>query len=497
MPVDQNLQLLLLAGFYVLSIQVAIVALLAQQDQARRPDGRRGKRKRLPVPDYSASVWAKLLSDQAAVLNQPSSRQHKQFRLRFRVPYSLFRHLVLWTEGWYYAENNKQGTGMGTRRVRPINCAGTARIPAELLVLGCLRMLGRGTCLDGIEELSLISPSTMNKFFHSWCERVTQDLYPEHVQFPTADEDIAKILGEFSYLGFPGCIGSMDVIHIPWHQCPAIHKVLYTGKEGFPTIAYQVIVSHSGRVLACTPGFYGSLNDKTIVKFDGQIRKLREGSHNHVRFELRGKDGKKFHRHGVWVMVDGGYLKWAVTMAASKTDCSPAYSAWRSKLESIRKDVECFFGRLTSRFRILRYAIQLHSKEQIDNVFFTCVTLQNMLHDWDGLDEWKNDLSFGDFDVEGDDTKFWGVPLFRGKPITELKESQYSALKYAANRVFFENEYYDCCGTEEPTALRRAAQTEAVKYHELEADLVAHFTYLRANGLQNTWLRSLNTPSNY
>ena len=49
-------------------------------------------------------------------------------------------------------------------------------------------------------------------------------------------------------------------------------------------------------------------------------------------------------------------------------------------LESVRKDVECFFGILKGRFRILKLPILFRSRERIDNAFFTCCILHNMLH---------------------------------------------------------------------------------------------------------------------
>ena len=61
-------------------------------------------------------------------------------------------------------------------------------------------------------------------------------------------------------------------------------------------------------------------------------------------------------------------------------------SAWSKRLESVRKDVECFFGILNGRFRLLRLPIIFRSKRRIDNVFFTCTILHNMLHTYDGMD---------------------------------------------------------------------------------------------------------------
>lgn len=53
----------------------------------------------------------------------------------------------------------------------------------------------------------------------------------------------------------------------------------------------------------------------------------------------------------------------------------------------MRKDVEDVFGILKKRFRLLCNAIELHSKDQIDNVFFTSCILHNILLSYDGYDK--------------------------------------------------------------------------------------------------------------
>lgn len=70
-------------------------------------------------------------------------------------------------------------------------------------------------------------------------------------------------------------------------------------------------------------------------------------------------------------------------------------SKWSVALESVRKDVECFFGILKGRFRILKLGILFRDKEDIDNMFFTYCTLHNMLHAFDGLDELEPTVDWG------------------------------------------------------------------------------------------------------
>ena len=52
------------------------------------------RRRRVYVrPDYEQSAWSVMLRSKED-LNNPSSRQAKQFRRRFRLPYPVFTHLV-------------------------------------------------------------------------------------------------------------------------------------------------------------------------------------------------------------------------------------------------------------------------------------------------------------------------------------------------------------------------------------------------------------------
>ncbi|CAM9725630.1 unnamed protein product [Discosporangium mesarthrocarpum] len=74
-------------------------------------------------------------------------------------------------------------------------------------------------------------------------------------------------------------------------------------------------------------------------------------------------------------------LKSALTVAELK---------WSKRLESVRKYVECFFGRLKGWFRILQMPLTFwvsnaNAREKTDNIFFACCLLQSMLHACNGL----------------------------------------------------------------------------------------------------------------
>lgn len=198
------------------------------------------------------------------------------------MPFTLFQSLVEWTSSWlHWSPTNPDG-------IKLTDSCGQARIPTELKVLGVLRILGRGTCLDGITELSYISTAVMQQFYHRWCAKFVEDIFPLHVCMPVTKNDVAKVMGEYIALGLPGAICSMDVVHIHWDRCCYSEQLLYNGKEGYPTVAYEMACSHDGRFVSTTPGWYGSWNDKTIVQFDPLPLLLQENSaYSDVVFEVR------------------------------------------------------------------------------------------------------------------------------------------------------------------------------------------------------------------
>jgi Plant transposon protein len=88
---------------------------------------------------------------------------------------------------------------------------------------------------------------------------------------------------------------------------------------------------------------------------------------------------------GCWIMCDNGYLNCPCLISPIKDPIILKERLWSEWLESMRKDVECTFGILKGRFRILKTGICLHKIESIDQLWSTCCALHNMFLDDDGL----------------------------------------------------------------------------------------------------------------
>ena len=92
--------------------------------------------------DYESSCWGRMLTLDKQKLLDPNSEESRLFRLRFRIPYGMFELLLSWVIDWLQNEIH----------LKTSDCTGRQVVPTSLMLLWVLRILGRGTCLDGIKS---------------------------------------------------------------------------------------------------------------------------------------------------------------------------------------------------------------------------------------------------------------------------------------------------------------------------------------------------------
>ena len=176
-----------------------------------------------------------------------------------------------------------------------------------LQILTALQILGRGSCFDDILQLSLMSKAMAAATFHKFCKHFAMEMFEEHIYLPTGTY-LDEVMDHYHKLGFTGAMGSTDVTHVGWGMGPFTLGRSFTGKEGFPTIAFQVTVDHAGRALAVTSGFTGATNDKTIIRYDAAVNKINNDNQYKGReYKLRKTDGTYRERKGCYLIVDNGY----------------------------------------------------------------------------------------------------------------------------------------------------------------------------------------------
>lgn len=161
-----------------------------------------------------------------------------------------------------------------------------------------------------------VSEYVVRDFFFIWIKHWSTVKFGHYVKMPTTQEELRRCEAEYGMGGLCGCIGSSDVCHVAWDRCRASMNNAATGKEGFPTLAFQIIVNHRRRILATTGAFLGATNDKSIARLDPAFTEIHEGSGcaRNFKFNLFDSRGRAVEHKGAYLLVDGGYHKWSVLM---------------------------------------------------------------------------------------------------------------------------------------------------------------------------------------
>ena len=315
----------------------------------------------------TASMWYTMYVNNPLITSDTSMRT--KFRQRFRLPYTNYLELVELCRADYrfqkwcgYKKNKKKAS------------------PIELLVLGALRYLGRGFTFDDIEECTAISCEVHRVFFHKFIDYGRHVLFPQHVTFPKTANEASTHMAEFTISGFPGCVGSSDCTHIATERCEYSLRNQHIGqKSSHPTRTFSLTANHRRRILHTSSGGPGSWNDQTMVRHDNFVSGIYHGLYlDDIEFDLHDYDkngiiiSRKY--KGGYVIVDNGYLRWSVTVPPFKVTNRMDKIRWSKWVESMRKDVECTFGIMKGRFRILKTGIRLDGINAVDDIWMTCCT---------------------------------------------------------------------------------------------------------------------------
>ena len=164
---------------------------------------------------------------------------------------------------------------------------------------------------------------------------------------PKNEIQLSFVTDEYRDMGLPGCVGSVDCVHIGWDQCPIQHSNMYLGKERYPSIAYKVICTLRKIIQSVSAGHPGARNDKQSVRTDDSVMNLLHGNGWLISksWEAKNSRGRTKVILGLYLLCDGGYHWLPCMMFPVKSGLpgSPEMK-WGAMIESVRKDIEGVFG---------------------------------------------------------------------------------------------------------------------------------------------------------
>jgi hypothetical protein len=159
----------------------------------------------------------------------------------------------------------------------------------------------------------------------------------EYIFLPHNLTELKRVNEDYNAPGLPGCVGSMDVVHVKWSQCPTGNHNHVKGKEGYPTLGFQCITDFNRRVMAIYGQQFGSRNDKDIVKHDDNVRAIRHNclfaSATWQYYDCR--ENVRSER-GMYLICDNGYLLWPTLICPySKANNATQEGFFLTNLESV------------------------------------------------------------------------------------------------------------------------------------------------------------------
>ena len=176
--------------------------------------------------DHWSSPWAKRF-----LLNRPlpGSLAWDEFRRKFRTPYPMF--------AWLLSEARASAKFPD----ETIRKAGQQPAPLGLQLAACLRYLAIGCPVDVNEESAGLGRSTMQKFNLGFFEWFNEKYYDEWIagRQPHDKASLEKAMRPFTECGMAGAVCSRDGVHIATDRAPNQIRYLLTGKEGYPTYAFD------------------------------------------------------------------------------------------------------------------------------------------------------------------------------------------------------------------------------------------------------------------
>ena len=343
-------------------------------------DGRTEK-----IDYFKHSKWGRDILDPR--INNARSKEGKAFRRNFRLPFPVFSKVLV--------------PECDRLNVFEVSNLARVRVPTEIKVMICLRILGRGAYNEDVGEMGVCFRSSVHAIFRKFLLNFTPAFYSLYVREPTG-EKLKKIMQAYAAIGLPGAMGSVDVTHIFWGKCPKDLQASCIGKEGKPTVAFETVVDNSYEILSVSKLIYGATNDVTICRIDEYTKRFINGFFKNIRFELLVAVGIVIYCYGGYLICDGGYPKYNCFVCPLSNRVERQSVIYSEYLESTRKDVECVYAQLKNRFRVMKKPLEMSSLLEMEYLFKACCILHNMILIYDHRDimHWEIDVNWELLDPE-------------------------------------------------------------------------------------------------
>ncbi|VEN58845.1 unnamed protein product [Callosobruchus maculatus] len=224
-------------------------------------------------------------------------------------------------------------------------------ISAEHKLNVTLRFLATGETYRSLMYSTRIHESTISKFVPEVCRAIYKHLKGKYLATPTTSEGWLKIAREYEEKwNFPHCIGALDGRHICF-SAPISSGSFYHNYKGTDSIILLGLVDAQYRFIYVNVGVNGRVSDGGVFGASLLSKKMRDGSLGLPEPQcLPGRITKV-----PYVIVADEAFPLLTNLLKPFPQCSLSYEnrIFNYRLSRARRLVECGFGILANRWRIL------------------------------------------------------------------------------------------------------------------------------------------------
>ena len=217
-----------------------------------------------------------------------------------------------------------------------------------------------------------IHQSTVSKVVVEVCGAITEHLTQKYVHLPQSEEEMQEKVAEFeSKFGMIQAFGCIDGTHVPI-KAPSENSQDYFNYKQFHSLNVQAVCDYKGLFLDVECMWSGCVHDAKVFA-NSKIANMLQNNKLPKTFKNLLPGHEKIPNY---LIGDPAYPLTAHCMKEYESCKTNEEVIFNNLLRSARNPIECAFGRLKARWRILKKKIDL-KLTVIPIVVLACFTLHN------------------------------------------------------------------------------------------------------------------------
>ncbi|CAG5044663.1 unnamed protein product [Parnassius apollo] len=224
--------------------------------------------------------------------------------------------------------------------------------PTERLAI-TLRYLATGHSFRSLAFSFRVSNSAVGIIVRETCKAIFDSLVSHHMPMPTDEMIHQNVELYWSKWGFPNCIGSLDGKHIRM-KCPSNSGSMYYNYKKFFSIVLQAVASPDYKFLFIEVGAYGQQSDGGTFASSAMYRQFENGYLNISKCLPNTNTLLP-----LVLLADEAYpLKRYIMRPYPRRNLGEQETIYNERLSNARVVIECAFGIITQKWRILTKCIE-------------------------------------------------------------------------------------------------------------------------------------------